>query len=170
MAVILGISLGSINPKIQYNNMYILTNCTINESYELYYECYYKVCNQVLPYCNDLMDKNISGKCCDSYNCASTNECLIEWGNCSKVMTIWNYNNNTINTTKYYEPNNYHKKEWVNCWFNKNNISQVIFSEKKIYWYEYYIISVMGFILISGNIGIYYYYYYLFTDTEKDQL
>jgi len=145
-----GIGFGIVQPTRIYANNHIETICTHTDTFKEQYYCCHKVCNNTLPLCDDMINLNITGKCCDN-NCTDSNICYILCSDCFKIGLTFTYDCKNNETCVY---NNINITE-LKCWYDKTNISSVSFNEPvQVAWYIYYIIALLGFLCVTLLIGI----------------
>ena len=158
--VMFGIGFGIAHPIRTNANNQVETKCINNGTFQEEYYCCNKICNDTLPSCDDMVNLNINGKCCDGVNCTVSDICYIYCGDCSRIGITFTYDSYYKNIT-YNCANNetcvYNRLNIseLKCWYDKTNISNVSFSEpEKVQWYIYYIIALLGFLCVTLLIAV----------------
>jgi hypothetical protein len=126
--IIFGLSFGLIYPQRLFKSQQVETNCTLSLYNINSYKCCIEYCNNTLPFCDDLINNNISGQCLERllYNNSNIN-CHIDCGNCSVVNILYTYNDFTQNVLYDCKMNETCVETKINtiiwpCWFDKRNI------------------------------------------------
>lgn len=146
LGIIFGLGFGIALPRNL--NAPIKTTCVNLKAYKSVYHCCNMICNNSLPYCNDLIGSNISGSCCNGTNCIDV--CGIVCGNCINVINTILYGKNELRTNVTFDCRNnqtcvdYYSADYnITCWYNKKNVMDVRFVDSiMVPWYIYYIIGL----------------------------
>jgi hypothetical protein len=146
LGIIFGLGFGFALPKNL--NAPIKTTCMNLKTYENVYHCCNAFCNNSLPFCNDLIRSNISGKCCNGTNCIGV--CGVVCGNCVNVTNTVLYGKDQLYANVTFDCRNnqtcvdYYSENYnLTCWYNRKDVTDVRFIDSVVVpWYIYYIIGL----------------------------